>query len=224
MDCPWPLFECGWVDRFGSDGDIFSEKCRSRSMSSQVSIPKWSPLPSLWKKYHPSAKHHVAHLQYCKYVGLFYFPGDAMLTSVQSIKRFMCTIYIMLIMLVQVDHKTDCFWVAHERNKFQLYPVFEGLFLLSLLVTIVSGYSVTVASSKGSVASGLVRRRFWALFFGIQTYTDYCWFVFVFIEEIHIEMFSDSHRIHVWYIYLHLPYKSTKCSWIYHTIHWVLYY
>ena len=26
-----------------------------------------------------------------------------------------------------------------------------------------------------------------------------------------------SHRIHVWYIYLHLPYKSTKCRQIYHT-------
>ena len=26
-----------------------------------------------------------------------------------------------------------------------------------------------------------------------------------------------SHRIHVWYIYLHLPYKSTKCRYIYHT-------
>ena len=26
-----------------------------------------------------------------------------------------------------------------------------------------------------------------------------------------------SHRIHVWYIYLHLPSKSTKCRCIYHT-------
>ena len=32
-----------------------------------------------------------------------------------------------------------------------------------------------------------------------------------------------SHTIHVWYIYLHLPYKSTKCRQIYHTwILWVL--
>ena len=30
----------------------------------------------------------------------------------------------------------------------------------------------------------------------------------------------QSHRIHVWYVYLHLPYKSTKCRWIYHT--WIL--
>ena len=29
-----------------------------------------------------------------------------------------------------------------------------------------------------------------------------------------------THTIHVWYIYLHLPYKSTKCRQIYHT--WIL--
>ncbi len=28
---------------------------------------------------------------------------------------------------------------------------------------------------------------------------------------------SSTHGIHVWYIYLHLPYKSTKCRQIYHT-------
>ena len=31
---------------------------------------------------------------------------------------------------------------------------------------------------------------------------------------------SYTHWIHVWYIYLHLPYKSTKCRWICHT--WIL--
>ena len=29
-----------------------------------------------------------------------------------------------------------------------------------------------------------------------------------------------THMIHVWYIYLHLPWKSTKCRQIYHT--WIL--
>ena len=31
---------------------------------------------------------------------------------------------------------------------------------------------------------------------------------------------NKSHRIHVWYIYLHLPYILAKCRWIYHT--WIL--
>ena len=32
-----------------------------------------------------------------------------------------------------------------------------------------------------------------------------------------------SHRIHVWYIYLHLPYKLLKCRYVYHAwILWVL--
>lgn len=31
---------------------------------------------------------------------------------------------------------------------------------------------------------------------------------------------NNSHKIHVWYTYLHLPYKSTKCGEIYYT--WIL--
>ena len=51
------------------------------------------------------------------------------------------------------------------------------------------------------------------VFFVRAPFTGLSWFIDVYYNPL-------THRIHVWYIYLHLPYKSTKCRLIYHT--WIL--
>ena len=54
----------------------------------------------------------------------------------------------------------------------------------------------------------------WIMFFFVRApYTGLSWFIDVYYNPL-------THRIHVWYIYLNLPYKSTKCRLIYHT--WIL--
>ena len=53
--------------------------------------------------------------------------------------------------------------------------------------------------------------RLWCRWKNIMKQTDVIWFCFLFLEQDYI----ITHRIHVWYIYPHSPYKSTKCRQIY---------
>ena len=116
---------------------------------------------------------------------------------------------------VQIPNLRRWPWMSRDRRQ---YPVVSSILVVAMAM-VKHVWSVNDYNHSSKIAithSEIIQVCFFALcfFFSVMILVPQnrstFWFVFVQSREWFPEMFKLTYRVHVWCIYLHLPYKSTK--------------